>query len=114
VIQIPVEELALLLKPLTKDELLMEADAWQALLQEQAQAAKASGDREEAKETEAAAREARERVQEAGAAVEEAAEEVGEKAARRRGSARFDLSVARGWRDRRSSVCCQKSRTSCT
>ncbi len=31
---IPVEELALLLKPLTKDDLLVEADAWQALLKE--------------------------------------------------------------------------------
>jgi small conductance mechanosensitive channel len=34
--EIPVEELALLLKPLTKDELLVEADAWQALLKEKA------------------------------------------------------------------------------
>jgi small conductance mechanosensitive channel len=35
--EIPVEELALLLKPLTKDELLVEADAWQAMPQEKAE-----------------------------------------------------------------------------
>jgi small conductance mechanosensitive channel len=35
--EIPIEELTLLLKPLTKDELLNEADAWQALLQEKAE-----------------------------------------------------------------------------
>jgi hypothetical protein len=34
---IPVDELALFLKPLTKSELLVEADAWQALLKEQAE-----------------------------------------------------------------------------
>jgi small conductance mechanosensitive channel len=35
--EIPVDELALLLKPLTKDELLVEADAWQALLKRKAE-----------------------------------------------------------------------------
>lgn len=35
--EIPVEELALLLKPLTKDLLLVEADAWQAMPQEKAE-----------------------------------------------------------------------------
>jgi hypothetical protein len=35
--EIPIEELTLLLKPLTKDELLIEADAWQVLLQEKAE-----------------------------------------------------------------------------
>jgi hypothetical protein len=35
--EIPFEELALLLKPLTKDELLVEADGWQALLQGKAE-----------------------------------------------------------------------------
>jgi small conductance mechanosensitive channel len=35
--QIPIAELELLLKPLTKDELLLEANAWQALLKEKAQ-----------------------------------------------------------------------------
>jgi len=35
--EIPVEELSLLLKPLTKDELLIEADAWQVLLKEKAE-----------------------------------------------------------------------------
>jgi small conductance mechanosensitive channel len=35
--EIPIEELTLLLKPLNKDELLNEADAWQALLQEKAE-----------------------------------------------------------------------------
>jgi small conductance mechanosensitive channel len=35
--EIPVEELALLLKPLPKDKLLVEVDAWQALLQEKAE-----------------------------------------------------------------------------
>jgi small conductance mechanosensitive channel len=34
---IPVDELALLLKPLTKDELLVEANAWQALLKAKAE-----------------------------------------------------------------------------
>ncbi|MFY9976360.1 MAG: mechanosensitive ion channel domain-containing protein, partial [Chromatiaceae bacterium] len=34
---IPVDELALLLKPLTKDELLVEADGWQSLVKEQAE-----------------------------------------------------------------------------
>jgi small conductance mechanosensitive channel len=34
---IPVDELALLLKPLTKDQLLIEADAWQALVQAKAE-----------------------------------------------------------------------------
>ena len=35
--EIPIEELALLLKPLTKEELLIEAEGWQALLQEKAE-----------------------------------------------------------------------------
>lgn len=35
--EIPVDELALLIKPLTKQELLVEADAWQALLKEKAE-----------------------------------------------------------------------------
>ena len=35
--EIPVEELALLLKPLTKDLLLVEADAWQAMPQVKAE-----------------------------------------------------------------------------
>ena len=35
--EIPVEELSLLLKPLTKAELLVEADAWQALLKARAE-----------------------------------------------------------------------------
>jgi len=34
---IPVDELALLLKPLTKNELLVEADGWQSLVKEQAE-----------------------------------------------------------------------------
>lgn len=37
--EIPVEELTLLLKPLTKDLLLVEADAWQAMPQEKAEEA---------------------------------------------------------------------------
>ncbi len=35
--QIPVDELALMLKPLTKKELLVEADAWQQMLKRKAE-----------------------------------------------------------------------------
>ncbi|NEX22444.1 mechanosensitive ion channel [Thiorhodococcus mannitoliphagus] len=36
-VSVPIEELALLLKPMTKDELLAEAEAWQAVVREKAE-----------------------------------------------------------------------------
>lgn len=78
--EIPVEELALLLKPLTKEELLVEADAWQALLKEKAEEiAKAeiavqrqNREIEKAKEIQDKAEEAKEQLEE----VKEKAEEA--------------------------------------
>jgi small conductance mechanosensitive channel len=78
--EIPVEELALLLKPLTKAELLIEADAWQALLKEKAEeiaraeiaVQRQNLEIEKAKDIQDKAEEAKEQLQE----VKETAEEA--------------------------------------
>jgi small conductance mechanosensitive channel len=79
---IPTGELKLLLVPLTKDELIIEADAWQALVQDKtAEIARAEiavkRQNEEialTKETEAKAEQAKEKLEAVTAAVEEAKE----------------------------------------
>jgi len=78
--EVPVEDLTLLLKPLTKDELIVEAAAWQALLKERAEGiAKAeiavqrqNREIEKAKEIQDKAEEAKEQLEEVQKKAEDA------------------------------------------
>jgi small conductance mechanosensitive channel len=79
---VPTDELKLLLVPLTKDELIVEADAWQALVQEKAEeiaraeiaVKRQNKEIEQTKEVEAKAKDATKQLEKVTAAVEEAKE----------------------------------------